>query len=179
MAWIVKPSATMQIPRRKDPYVTPQMMDKYRAEILPRYETAMGALMPILHDVQHQYGFIPYQAMEEIAEFLKLKPADVMDTVSFYEEYRTQPAGQYVIGVCQSIACEVCGHEAILHHLRNKLGIVPHETTDDGKFTLLTMECLGACDLAPVALVNQELHENLTVQKMDQILDSLPDQSAH
>ena len=177
MAWIAKPSATTQIARRKDPYLTPKMMEHYRAEILPRYATSMGALMPILHDVQHHYGYIAHQAMEEIAVFLKITPADVLDTVSFYEEYRTEPAGKYIIGVCQSIACEFCGcgHKAILDHLREKLGVEEHETTDDGKFTLLTMECLGACDFGPVALVNEKLHENLTVQKIDQIIDSLPD----
>jgi NADH:ubiquinone oxidoreductase subunit E len=179
MAWIVKPSATTQIARRPEPYLTPQMIQKYRAEVLPKYETTMGALMPILHDVQHHYGYIPHQAMEEIAAFLKIAPADVLDTVSFYEEYRIEPVGKYVIGVCQSIACEFCGsgggHQAILNHLRDKLGIEEHETTDDGKFTLLTMECLGACDLGPVALVNDQLHTNLTPLRMEQIIDGLPD----
>jgi NADH-quinone oxidoreductase subunit E len=177
MAWIVKPSATTQIPRRKEPYLTAAVMEKYRAEILPRYATSMGALMPILHEMQHEHGWIPHQAMEEIAAFLKITPADVLDTVSFYEEYRTGPVGKVVIGVCQSIACEFCGcgHQAILNHLKDTLGIEEHETTDDGKFTLLTMECLGACDVGPVALVNDELHVNLTPAKMDQILDKLPD----
>ena len=179
MAWIAKPSATTQIARRTEPYLTPQMVEQYRAEILPRYQTTMGALMPILHDVQHHHGFIAYQAMVEIAKFLNITPADVLDTVSFYEEYRTEPAGKYIIGVCQSIACEVCGHQAILDHLRQKLDLEPNETTDDGKFTLLAMECLGACDLAPVALVNQKLHVNLTIHKIDQIIDEMPDEPAH
>ena len=77
------------------------------------------------------------------------------------------------MGVCQSIACEVCGHQAILDHLRDKLRIEPHETTDDGKFTLLALECLGSCDTAPVALVGEKLHENLTIEKVDEILDGL------
>jgi NADH-quinone oxidoreductase E subunit len=150
------------------------MMEQYRAEILPRYATTMGCLLPILHDVQHHYGYIPYQSMIEIAKFLELKPADVFDTVSFYEEFRTEPVGKYVIGICQSIACEMCGHKKILDHVRNKLNIEPHETTDDGKFTLLTMECLGACDFAPCALVNEKLHENLTIEKLENVINSLP-----
>ena len=155
--------------------------DKYRADLadfradMSRYETKMAALLPILHDVQEHYGHIPYQAMIEVANFLELKPADVLDTVSFYEEFHTEPVGKYVVGVCQSIACEVCGHQVIIDHLRAKLGIEPHETTDDGKFTLLTLECLGSCDTAPVALVNERLHENLTIEKIDEILDELPD----
>lgn len=177
MAWIVKPSASTQIARRKEPYVTAAMMERWRAEILPRYATSMGALMPILHEVQHEYGWIPHQAMEEIAAFLKITPADVLDTATFYEEYHLEPVGKNVIGVCQSIACEFCGcgHQKIVDHLKDKLGIEEHQTTDDGTFTLVTMECLGACDLAPVALVNDELHVNLTPAKMDQIIDSLKD----
>jgi NADH-quinone oxidoreductase E subunit len=175
MAWTVKPSATTQIPQRKDPYLTAAMKKKFEKEILPRYETKMGALMPILHDVQDEYGHIPFQAMVEIAAFLGITPADVFDTVSFYEMYHTEPVGKYLIGICQSIACEVCGHQAILDHVRKKLNIEPHETTDDGKFTLHCFECLGSCDTAPVALINEKLYENLTIQKLDRILDDLPE----
>ena len=172
MAWITKNSAGAKISTRGEPYLTPKMIEHYRSVIMPRYATTMGALMPILHDVQHEYGFIPYQAMIEIARVLSIKPADVLDTASFYEEYRLEPVGQCVIGVCQSIACEVCGHQMLVDHLREKLGIEPHETTDDGKFTLLTLECLGSCDTAPVALVGDELHEGLTIEKLDEIIDS-------
>jgi NADH-quinone oxidoreductase subunit E len=179
MAWTIKPSATTKIPTRSEPYLTPAMTAKFTAEILPRYQTKMGALMPILHEVQHAYGHIPYQSMIEIARFLQITPGDVLDTVSFYEEYRTEPAGKYVVGVCQSIACEVCGHKTLVDHLRKKLDIEPHETTDDGKFTLLEMECLGSCDTAPVMLVNEKLHENLTLGKVDQIIDALPDKPVH
>jgi NADH-quinone oxidoreductase subunit E len=77
------------------------------------------------------------------------------------------------VAVCQSLACELCGHQAILDHLRQKLGLEPHETSGDGRFTLLALECLGSCDTAPVALVNDDLHENLTIEKLDEILDAL------
>jgi NADH-quinone oxidoreductase E subunit len=174
MAWIVKQSAAAKIERRDEPYLTGAMMERYTAEILPRYETKMGALMPILHDVQHAHRHIPHQAMEEIAAFLEITPGDVLDTVSFYEEFHTEPVGEHVVAVCQSLACEVCGHQAILDHVRSKLGIEPHKTTDDGRFTLLALECLGSCDTAPVALVNDDLHENLTIEKLDAILDDLP-----
>lgn len=173
MAWIVKPSATMEIERRDEPYLTAAMRDAFAKDLVPRYEEKMGALVPILHEVQHAYGYIPFQAMEEIAEFLDIAPADVLDCASFYEEFHTEPVGRYVIGVCQSVACEFCGHKRILDHLREKYDIEPHETTEDGRFTLLTLECLGSCDTAPVALVNETLHENLTIEKMDEVLDAL------
>lgn len=175
MAWNVKPSATMKIDRRAEPYLSPKMLEHYRAEILPKYATKLGALMPILHDVQERYKHIPYQSMIEIAKFLEITPGDVLDCASFYEEFTIEPVGRNVIGVCQSIACEVCGHQAILDHLRRKLDLEPHETSDDGRYTLLAMECLGACDGAPCMLVNGKLHENLTMQKVDQIVDALPD----
>jgi NADH:ubiquinone oxidoreductase subunit E len=175
MSWKVKPSATMKIPTRNEPWLTEEMKAHFAREIVPRYERKQGALMPILTDLQHRYGHIPYQAMIEIATFLDLKPGDVLDTVSFYEEYTTEPVGKYVIGVCQSIACEVCGHQAILDHIRERLDLEPHETSDDGKFTLLAMECLGACDGGPCALINEDRYDNLTVDAIDQILDRLSD----
>ena len=110
--------------------------------------------------------------MIEIAQFLSLKPADVLDTVTFYEEFTTEKMGECVIGICQSIACEICGHNAILNHVRKRLNLEPHETSDDGKFTLLTMECLGSCDTAPVALFNDTLYENLTIEGVDRLIDA-------
>ena len=175
MAWTVKPSSTTEIERRDEPYLTEKMKKHYTAEILPRYETKMATLLPILNDLQHTYRCIPFQAMVEVAHFLEITPADVFDTASFYEDYTTEPTGEHIIAVCQSITCEICGNQAILDHLRNKLDIETHETTDDGRFTLLALECLGSCDTAPVALVNDELHENLTIEKIDQLIDHLPD----
>lgn len=175
MAWIAKPSATMKIERRDEPYVTAEMTQRYEREIIPRYETRLGALMPILHDVQETYGYLPHQALQEIAGLLGVSAAQVLDTASFYEDFHLHPIGRNVIGVCQSIACEVCGHQAILDHLRQRLGIEPHETTEDGRFTLLAMECLGSCDTAPVALINGRLHENLSIEKLDAALEDLPD----
>lgn len=175
MAWNAKPSATTEIERRDQPYLTDDMKSRYAENLIPHYERQRGALMPILHDVQHTYGYIPYQAMIEIADLLDLAPAEVLDTASFYEEYHTEPVGKYVIGLCQSVTCEVCGHQFILDHLRDKLGVGPHETTSDGKFTLLTPECLGACDGGPCALINDDRHDNLTVEKIDQLLADLPD----
>jgi NADH-quinone oxidoreductase subunit E len=172
MSWTVKPSATARIARRAEPYLTPAMRTKITEQILPRYAQPMGALMPILHEVQHRYLHIPHQAMEEVAELLGITPAEVLDTVSFYDEFKTEPVGRCVIGVCQSIACEVCGHREILDHLRRRLDLEPGETSDDGAFTLLTMECLGSCDTAPVALFNETLHEGLTIEQVDRLIDA-------
>ena len=171
MAWTAKPSATQRIERRAEPYVTAALAAKWTQDILPKYATKHGALMPILHEIQHEPRFIPYQAMLEVAKFLEITPAAVLDTVTFYDEFTTEQLGQCVIGICQSIACEVCDHKKLLDHVRQRLDLEPRETTDDGKFTLLTMECLGSCDTAPVALFNDVLHEKLTIEKIDQLID--------
>ncbi len=171
MSWNTKPSATTTIPRRAEPYCTDAMKSRWTRELLPRYATKQGALLPILHDVQHEYRHIALQAMVEVAAFLSIKPADVMDTVTFYEEFTTEKMGACVIGICQSIACEVCGHKKLQDHVSARLGIKPHETTADGTFTLLALECLGSCDTAPVALFNETLHENLTIASIDALID--------
>lgn len=173
MSWKTKLSSSISVTRPSSPYCTPAMIKGWEEKILPRYATRHGALMPILHDVQHAYRHIPYAAMLEIAAFLKIAPSDVLDTVSFYEEYTTQPLGRCVIGICHTFACEICGHKAILDHVRKRLGIEPHETSQDGAFTLLTMECLGSCDTAPVALFNDVLHERLTIEKVDLLIDEV------
>lgn len=175
MAWHVKPSATMTYAKRDEPYLSEERKAHYREHLIPRYENPHGALMPILHDIQEEHRYIPHQAMVEIAELLGVTPGDVLDTVSFYEEYHTHPIGKYTIAVCQSIACEVCGHQALIDHLREKLDIEPHETTDDGKFTLLALECLGACEGAPCALINDDRHDCLTIEALDALIDKLPD----
>ena len=173
MAWPTKPSATMQIARRAEPYVTAAMKDRWTRDVLPKYATRLGALMPVLHDVQHAYRHIPHQAQVEVAEFLGISPSDVLDTVSFYDEFTVEQRGVVTIGVCHSIACEQCGCSStrLIDRARERLGIVPGETTDDGKFTLISMECLGSCDTAPVALFNETLHENLTVEALDRLID--------
>jgi NADH-quinone oxidoreductase subunit E len=130
-------------------------------DILPRYENPHGALLPTLHTIQHEYGWIPHQAMLEVAAFLNMAPSQVIDTASFYEEYWLRPKGRHLISVCRSLACEFCGQPELTEAIKKKLGIDVGETTDDGEFTLVEVECLGACDAAPVALIDETLHERL------------------
>lgn len=172
MAWITKNSAGARVERRPEPYLTPQMRQRLSEQVLPRFETRLAALLPVLHEVQHEWGWIPPQALMEVAEFLDLKPADVLDTASFYEEYWLRPKGRRLIQVCRSIACEFCGQPAITDAIRQYLGIDVGETTEDGEFTLVELECLGACDLAPVALIDDTLHERLTPESIRRSIDA-------
>lgn len=173
MAWITKNSATARIERRDQPYLTAAMKDDLSKRVLPRYERTLGALLPALHMVQHEYGWIPHQAMLEIAAHLKINPSDVIDTASFYEEYWLRPKGKHLISICRSIACEFCGHEKITQAVKDKLGIDVGETTDDGLFTLIELECLGSCDTAPVALLDENLHERLTPDGILKAIDEI------
>ena len=173
MAWIVKNSAAMQIERREEPYLDEALKAKLEAVVIPRYATRRAATLPVLHEVQHTYNYIPYQALEEVADYLELSASEVLDTASFYEDFWLTPKGKYLIMVCQSLSCELQGHERLMELIQTKLGIVPGETTDDGRFTLVTAECLGSCDTAPCALVNETLYEGLTVENFEQLLDSL------
>jgi NADH-quinone oxidoreductase subunit E len=171
MAWLTKNSGTMRIPRRDEPYLTAEIRDEITRTYLPRYERKQGALLPTLHAVQAEWGWLPHQALIEIADFLGLQPADVIDTASFYEEYWLKPKGEHVIWVCRSIACEFCGHKGIVDACRRTLGVDLGETTDDGKFTLMEVECLGSCGTAPAALIDHTLHENLTPAKMERAIE--------
>lgn len=171
MAWITKNSAGATIERRDQPYLTDAMKQRIREVYLPRYENSRGALLPTLHTIQHEYGWIPPQALMEIADFLGLQSADVLDTASFYEEFWLQRKGKNLVAVCRSIACECCGNREITQACARKLGIEPGETTDDDQFTLVELECLGSCGTAPVALINETLHENLTPEKIERLLD--------
>ncbi|GJM18149.1 MAG: hypothetical protein DHS20C14_03620 [Phycisphaeraceae bacterium] len=173
MAWITKPSATEQIERRAEPYLTGPMRTKLLETYRPRFETALGALLPALHMIQHEYGWVPRQAMLEIADALGLPPADVFDTATFYEEYWTKPKGEHIVAVCRSVACEFCNATACTEAIKDSLGIDVGETTPDGKVTLVELECLGSCGTAPAALIDEDLHENLTPERLTQLVSSV------
>lgn len=173
MAWITKNSANTKIPRRDEPYLSGSIRARLERDVLPKYPTKHAALLPVLHELQHHVGWLPYQCLMEVAAFLDLKPADVLDTASFYDEFHLEPLGRHIIGVCQSISCEACGHETLLDFLRAKLDIEPGETTADGLFTVRCMECLGACDGAPCGLVNEDRHDLLTPDALDHMIDEI------
>jgi len=174
MAWLTENRRTATFERRVEPYLTEEMKRELAEKYFPRYPNKRAVLLPALHHVQHANNWIPPQAMEEIAAFLELAPADVMDTASFYEEYWLKPKGKYLVQVCRSLSCEICGSAELTERMRQKLGVEIGETTPDGRFTLVELECLGACGTAPVALVNEALYEQLTPEKLDGVVSKLP-----
>jgi NADH-quinone oxidoreductase subunit E len=175
MAWITENRRTSTVERRAEPYLTDEMKRHLAERYFPRYPTKRAVLLPALHHVQHTYNWIPSQAMEEIAAFLELAPAEVMDTATFYEEYWLKPKGKYLVQVCRSLSCEICNSCDLTKRMEQKLGVEVGETSADGRFTLVELECLGACGTAPVALVNEALYEKLTPETLEQVIDSLPE----
>jgi NADH-quinone oxidoreductase E subunit len=175
MAWIAEDCRVASFPRSEQPLLTDEMKKELAGKYLPRYPTKRAALLPALHMVQHHLGWIPMQALEEVAAFLEISPAEAMDTASFYEEYWLKPKGKYLLQVCRSLACEICGSKRLTEHVRKKLGVEVGETTADGKFTLVELECLGSCGTAPAMLCNEVLWEDLTAEKLDALLAALPE----
>lgn len=136
-----------------------------------RYPTKQAVVLPALHLVQQKLGHVPLEAVAEIAELLELSPAEVQDTLTFYGFFKQdKPVGRHRVWVCRSISCDARGSEELLQRLRERLGIEPGETTADGRVTLETAECLGACDFAPSILVNDVLHANMTPEKLDELI---------
>ena len=174
MAWLTEDRRTETVERRPEPYLTDDMKIDLATRYFPRYPTKRAVLLPALHTIQHAYNWIPVQAMEEVAAFLELAPAEVMDTASFYEEYWLKPKGKYLLQVCRSLSCEICGSRQITEHLRDTLGVEVGETSPDGRFTLIELECLGSCGTAPVLMVNDVLHEDVTVETVAQLIARLP-----
>lgn len=174
MAWLVEDRRAAKV-EKGEPLLTGEMKKHLEEKYFPRYPTKRAVLLPALHHVQHTYGWISTQAMEEIAEFLGLAPAEVLDTATFYEEYWLKPKGKYLLQVCRSLSCEICGSDKITDHLKTKLNLDIGETAPDKRFTLIELECLGSCGTAPAILVNEVLHENVTTESIDQLIAKLPD----
>jgi len=141
--------------------------------LIGKYPQKRSALIPSLHLAQKEAGYISQDAICEIARIFDLSPNEVSEVVSFYTMFHRKPVGKYVIQVCTNISCLLCDAEEIVDHLTRKLGIQMGETTADNKYTLLEVECLGSCGTSPVIQINDDYYEELTPQKVDQILDSL------
>lgn len=142
-------------------------------EIVSRYTRKEAALLPVLHLVQHEKGFISSQEEKLVADLLGIRPMKVKEVVTFYTMINQEPVGQYHIQICSNISCSLLGSGSLIEHLKSKLGIEVGETTEDKRFTLSTVECLGACEQAPCMMINFDYYGNLDKEKIDKILDSL------
>ncbi len=151
--------------------LTAEEKNEIEAEF-PRYERKRAVCVEALKIVQRHRGWISDEALGDVAEFLDMTPAEVDAVGTFYNLILRKPVGKHVILVCDSVSCWIMGYERIRRHLQDRLGIGFGETSSDGIFTLLPVVCLGACDLAPAMMIDDQLYGNLDPEKIDEILST-------
>lgn len=160
---------------------TAEKLEKVK-EIIARYPVGKqkSALIPVLHLAQGEFGgWLDVPVMDYVAGLLQLNPIEVYEVATFYTMFNMKPVGKYVLEVCQTGPCMVCGSDQIIEHIKNKLGIKAGETTPDGLFTLKPAECLGACGYAPMMQLGKYYKEHLTIEKVDAILNELRAAATH
>lgn len=140
-------------------------------EILGKYTKDKDNLIQILNEVQEHYGYISTENQKQVSEYLNIPMAEIYGVITFYSRFTLKPKGKYNVAVCLGTACFVKGSEKILDRVKQKLGIDVGETTPDGKFSIEATRCIGACGLAPVFTINDEVHGKATVEMVDKVLD--------
>jgi NADH-quinone oxidoreductase subunit E len=136
-------------------------------------ETRQSALIPVLREIQNEFGYLSNESMEEAAGILGLPPSSVQNVATFYTMFFRKPVGEHVIWLCRTLSCALRGAEHVEHYMCERLGVRTGETTPDGKITLMEAECLASCGTAPVMLVDDKLEENLTKEKVDRVIQDL------
>jgi len=169
----------LYVKNNNDVSFTPETLAKIQT-IISHYPDGQhkSALIPILHIAQEEMGgSLNVDIMDYVAELLNITPIEVYEVATFYSQFYLDPVGKYVIEVCQTGPCAICGGEDLMNYLEEKLNIKVGETTGDKLFSLKAVECLGACGYAPVMQVNTEFHEFLDIQKIDEIIAKLISES--
>jgi NADH-quinone oxidoreductase E subunit len=141
-------------------------------DIRAKYPDRRSALLPALYIAQREMGWLSQDAMVSVAKALNLPEAVVRGTASFYSMFKNKPVGRHVIQLCTNISCMILGAEKLVDFLGTKYGVKPGSTSEDGRFSLVIMECIGACGTAPAMLVNEDFHENLTEKNLVEILET-------
>ena len=139
-------------------------------KVIAKYKGTEGALIPVLHEAQSIYGYLPYEVQKKISEGLDIPMAEIYGVVTFYTQFSIYPKGKFNVAVCLGTACYVKGSGDIIEKFKERLGIEVGQCTDDGKFSLEATRCIGACGLAPVLTVNDDVYGKITSDDVDDIL---------
>ncbi len=142
-------------------------------ELKKRYPTTQALVLPVLWMVQEEYGYISEEAMKYVAKLLNVTYGHILGVVTFYTMYHPEPIGKHHIEVCTNVSCMLRGSDTIVSHLEQRLGVRIGETSKDMKWTLSEVECMGSCGTAPMLALGEEYHEDLTIEKVDKILEAL------
>jgi NADH-quinone oxidoreductase E subunit len=153
---------------------SPEILEEMRSH-LAKYppDRSRSALIPLLFVVQRERGWIDNPGVNFLAQFLGLEVTDIWETATFYTMFNLRPVGRHHIQICKTLSCKIMGEPEITDHICSKLGIHPGDTTEDGKFTVTMVECLGSCGTAPMMQIGFDYHEDLTIEKVDKILEDL------
>lgn len=151
---------------------SPEVVEEMRHH-LAKYpaDRTRSALIPLLFVIQREQGYVDNAGVNFLAKFLNLEVTDIWETATFYSMFNLRPVGRHHIQICKTLSCRIMGEPDITEHVCSKLGIHPGETTEDGKFTVSLVECLGSCGTAPMMQINFDYHEDLTKEKVDKILE--------
>jgi formate dehydrogenase subunit gamma len=141
--------------------------------IIEEFKDLEGPLLPILHEIQEEFGYVPAESLPVIAEALNISKAEVHGVVTFYHDYRRHPAGRHVLKLCRAEACQSMGGDAIAAQIKQRLGIGFHETAKDNSVTLEPVYCLGLCACAPSAMLDGEVIGRLDADKIDEIVEEV------
>ncbi|MBU1744752.1 MAG: NADH-quinone oxidoreductase subunit NuoE [Proteobacteria bacterium] len=152
--------------------ITPEIEGLF-AEIRKRFKGREDELIPMLQNVQRELGYLPEEALLEIARLTRVPAARVYGTATFYAQFRLQPVGKYIVKVCRGTACHVKGSDRILEDIQKHLGVAPGQTTLDRLFTLETVACFGSCALAPIVVINDTVYGNTDRSKTLRLLDDI------
>jgi NADH-quinone oxidoreductase subunit E len=145
--------------------------EKFRERFPAGFESSL--VLPCLRRIQEDRGYVANSDIEELAVFLGVPQIQIEEVLSFYTQFRRKPIGRWHLQFCHNVSCSMNGAENVLAYVEQKLGIKPGQTTPDGRYTLSTVECLGSCGTAPMMMVNDGYHENLTFAKLDDLLEGL------
>lgn len=143
------------------------------AEAIEAHRQCEGPLLPVLHAIQDRLGYIPREAIPAVAHALNVSRADVHGVISFYHDFRTEPAGRHVVRLCRAEACQSVGSEALAAHARARLGVDFHQTSADGVFTLEPVYCLGGCACSPTMMLDGRLYGRVTPERFDRLVAAL------
>jgi NADH-quinone oxidoreductase subunit E len=143
--------------------------EKMKTRFPPGFESSL--VLPCLRRIQEERGYVAESDIVELTEYLKVPRIQIEEVLGYYTQFRREAVGKTHIEVCRNVSCSMRGAERLIEHLANRLGVAPGETTADGRFTLSTCECLGSCGTAPVVVVNDAYHENMSLDKVDALID--------
>jgi len=145
--------------------------EKFRTRFPAGFESSL--VLPCLRRIQEDRGYVADSDIEELAAYLGVPQIQIEEVLSFYTMFRRKPIGRWHLQMCHNVSCSMRGAETLLSYVERKIGVAPGQTSPDGRFTLSTVECLGSCGTAPMMMVNEAYHENLTPEKLDQLLEGL------